>query len=735
MVMGISLKLDRSIPVVSVQGRLDGRGAAAFDEIWETLPAGSSHVVLDLAEVDYLSSVGIRSLVTAEKSLRARSGRTTLAGLKPLVARVLEIAGLLREFQQARLPSEAVELALVGRAAANASTDHTIDRRRYRIGPASPEPSTLELWGGFEQAPDDPRSALSVLESGPARPIDVSLAELGFAFGEGGFGNSRSLPADSIGAFVSAGNFAGVLPAEGHPIPDFVLSERPEELELVVSWAIGFSGPPNFTVDATAASPATLRALLTDVAGLLAEKRGATPPVIGFVIRASGDQPMLLIGLFSPDQEKVRIHGILYNAAPTLAPKLEDLKTVNPIAAETTWQAASVSLYLPAEVRLGVEKRLEVQVDGRVPLEQEWIQIIRSLYRDCARVILSKLTGGYMASTFRVASYDAAGRRLLPTVLKISTVGLIRREEEAHRAYVQKFILNNSTTIMGTAVKGSWAALRYNFLGIYGPDTTLSWLLDYYRNRPTEEVLAIFHRLYTQILKPWYGQPRWERIPLYADHTPLRLFPNLCAHAERDFGFSPDRDTIECSELGIKLANPFRFLQTEYERRSNQSQLWYQGINHGDLNLRNILVDEQENLYVIDFSETRPRNIVSDFARMETILKFETTRVDSAEDLARLVEFEWGLAEAGSLADAPPNRYRGDDPCVEKAYAVIRRLRKYADTVTLFETDIVPYWLALLEWTFSVLSYDAPPLRRKLAAYSAAILCERIAARVGNGSV
>src|SRR5437867_8963135 len=135
MVMGISLKLDRSIPVVSVQGRLDGRGAAAFDEIWETLPAGSSHVVLDLTAVDYLSSLGIRSLVTAEKSLRARSGRTTLAGLKPPVARVLEITGLLREFQQARLASEAVELALAGRAAANASTEHTIDPPRYRLRP------------------------------------------------------------------------------------------------------------------------------------------------------------------------------------------------------------------------------------------------------------------------------------------------------------------------------------------------------------------------------------------------------------------------------------------------------------------------------------------------------------------------------------------------------------------------------------------------------------------------
>jgi hypothetical protein len=33
---------------------------------------------------------------------------------------------------------------------------------------------------------------------------------------------------------------------------------------------------------------------------------------------------------------------------------------------------------------------------------------------------------------------------------------------------------------------------------------------------------------------------------------------------------------------------------------------------------------------------------------------------------------------------------------------VIRRLRRHADTVRIFETDIVPYWLALLEWTLPV---------------------------------
>ena len=51
--------------------------------------------------------------------------------------------------------------------------------------------------------------------------------------------------------------------------------------------------------------------------------------------------------------------------------------------------------------------------------------------------------------------------------------------------------------------------------------------------------------------------------------------------------------------------------------------LWYRAITHGDLNLRNVLVDERDNLYVIDFSETTTRNAVADFARLEPILKLE----------------------------------------------------------------------------------------------------------------
>ena len=187
--------------------------------------------------------------------------------------------------------------------------------------------------------------------------------------------------------------------------------------------------------------------------------------------------------------------------------------------------------------------------------------------------------------------------------------------------------------MLGGAEEGEWAGLRYNFLGINGPESRLVWLRDHYLQRPTSEILPLFETLLTRVLKPWYAQPKWEQVWLFRDHTPLRLFPNLFEIAERDLGISAAAPTLDCPELGIELPNPMRFLKHEYERRAGESRLWYTAICHGDLNLQNVLVDERENLYVIDFSETRPRNVVSDFARIEPILKFEFPRLETDEDL------------------------------------------------------------------------------------------------------
>jgi anti-anti-sigma factor len=705
--MTISTRTDRAIPVLTLGGRLDARGATELDE--QLAQTRASHVVLDLADVVYLSSMGVRSLITAGQSLRRAGGGLLLAGIPPAVTRVLEMSGILGEFDRFDDAAQAVDAAAGARAVLEGSSQHTFDDRVYRVGPAAAEACTFEVWGPVTK---DPFAALAA----GGDPADVTLDELGVAFGSGGLGSARSQDAGSVGAFVAVGNVAAVLPA-GAGEADFVVSDRPLETALCVSGAIGFAGPSTRTVEWTASAAVPLRRVIDDLTSILGAQ-----PLLGFVFRTRMQGlDALVVGLYSPEQG-LRANSLLYEGAM----KVESLRGVARVLPDTAVRGGSIAIYLPAAVRIGPEKRLRID-SGGVKMEPEWLQIIRRLYADCSSVSLTQLTGGYMAQTFQVASYDRDGRRLLPTVLKISTLELIRREGEAHRACVERFILNNSTTIMGTASEGDWSALRYNFLGVAGGESKLSWLLDYYRTRSTPDVVAVFDRLYTRILKPWYGQPRWEPVRLYDEHTPLRLFPNVCPEGERQFGITAEQETIECPELGMRLPNPFRFLKHEYPRRAAQSRLWYQGINHGDLNLRNVLVDEMENLYVIDFSETRVRNIVSDFARMETVLKFQIAPLETEEDLARMVEFEQGLEEPSSLDETPPNRYRGEHRAeVEKAYAVICRMRRHAKTVTLFESDIVPYWLAALEWTYSVVCYDEPLLRKKLAVYSAALVCKRI---------
>jgi len=169
-------------------------------------------------------------------------------------------------------------------------------------------------------------------------------------------------------------------------------------------------------------------------------------------------------------------------------------------------------------------------------------------------------------------------------------------------------------------------------------------------------------------------------------------------------GFSSDQDSLFCPYLDRELPNPYHYLKHIYRSRSSEERLWYRGINHGDLNMQNI-----------------------DFARLEPIFRLEMVRLDNEKDLSDLVSFEAGLALASMIGEPPPLFYVGDDPMVFKAHRLICRLREYAAKTVIFETDLTPYLLALLQWIYPVVCYStAGILTKKLAVYSAALLVEQI---------
>ena len=98
------------VPVLTLAGRFDGYGATVFDQQVEPLVHEAAWWVLDLGSLQYISSMGLRSLMRAEKRLHERHGGVVLVGLTTPIRHVLEMVGLLDHFRAAESVDAAVEL-------------------------------------------------------------------------------------------------------------------------------------------------------------------------------------------------------------------------------------------------------------------------------------------------------------------------------------------------------------------------------------------------------------------------------------------------------------------------------------------------------------------------------------------------------------------------------------------------------------------------------------------------
>jgi anti-anti-sigma factor len=97
------------VTLIVVSGRIDGMNA---EELGETLTCeierGARQIVLDLANVSYMSSAGLRELVAAYRKLHGSTGDLRLAQPSSRVQDVLEMSGLDTIFQIYLTQTEAV---------------------------------------------------------------------------------------------------------------------------------------------------------------------------------------------------------------------------------------------------------------------------------------------------------------------------------------------------------------------------------------------------------------------------------------------------------------------------------------------------------------------------------------------------------------------------------------------------------------------------------------------------
>lgn len=89
-----SENISDTIRKITLAGRFDIAGAQAIDIRFSGLTANQHAVIVDMSGVDFLASIGIRTLVMAAKGVSQRGGRMVLLNPDDNVTRVLETAGI-----------------------------------------------------------------------------------------------------------------------------------------------------------------------------------------------------------------------------------------------------------------------------------------------------------------------------------------------------------------------------------------------------------------------------------------------------------------------------------------------------------------------------------------------------------------------------------------------------------------------------------------------------------------
>lgn len=93
--MTISKNLEGDKLTVAVEGRLDTVTAPDLEAELKSALDGAKELVMDFTKLEYISSAGLRVLLSAFKKMDAKGGKMKVTNINEMVREVLDVTGLM----------------------------------------------------------------------------------------------------------------------------------------------------------------------------------------------------------------------------------------------------------------------------------------------------------------------------------------------------------------------------------------------------------------------------------------------------------------------------------------------------------------------------------------------------------------------------------------------------------------------------------------------------------------
>lgn len=421
-------------------------------------------------------------------------------------------------------------------------------------------------------------------------------------------------------------------------------------------------------------------------------------------------------------------------------------------------------------------------VCGYQHLDQaEFLVIIQTLFKpppSVQYVKLKPLPGGYGGSTTILAELQyKQSSALLPRsyVIKLGSRHEILNEYDKFHHYVLGH-LGRAARFSRHARWGEAAGIAYEFVGLGLGDEIRSFY-QFYQEYPAGKTAQLIEEIYAPLEQTWYRYGQIEPAnPYHEYHMLSRKESAILDHMDRlldendpyrqnltavKAGAWPDLKPNFCPDLNLPWRDPLDFLHTW--PGSDLSLPLHRSTVHGDLNARNILIEvgresDQTLLWFIDFSHTGNglsseraaeairENIplqpdrghtLRDFCRLEADVKFILTRLENDRDLELAVVFERELLAGGlalpDLAVTLPAEVLAEER-FQKAWQIIRGIRRRAAAYLSNAQDLRPYHWSLLHATLPIVYYHSDQFagaecerqQKRFAFIAAGMLCSRL---------
>ena len=98
------------IMIITITERLDTLSSVTLeDKLLDTINKNQSKIIIDFSQLDFISSSGLRVLLTAGKQMKSAQGKLVLCSLKDHVKEVFDVAGFSMLFKMFSSREESIK--------------------------------------------------------------------------------------------------------------------------------------------------------------------------------------------------------------------------------------------------------------------------------------------------------------------------------------------------------------------------------------------------------------------------------------------------------------------------------------------------------------------------------------------------------------------------------------------------------------------------------------------------